>query len=139
MKINWIAVVLALILVGILTWVIIYQIREHHLQDDPMLHHLKQIMTPVHPAVKNLKLYKADKSYTINKNKIFLKVKDENGQYYPTNMLVHVLAHELAHFLNKKDVGHTEEFHRIFDELLARATETGAYNPSIPVVTSYTD
>lgn len=139
MKINWVAIVLAVILTVILLWVIICQVREHHLQDDPMLHHLKQILEPVHPEIKTAKIYKADKSYTINKDKIFLKIRDENGQYYPQNMLVHVLIHEIAHMLNKKDVGHTEEFHRIFDELLIRATETGAFNPSIPIITSYSD
>jgi len=137
MKINWIAIVLALILVGILIWVIITQVREHHLQDDPMLHHLKHVLSPVHPEIQHIKLYKGNKSYTINKDKIFLKVKDDNGQYYPLNMLVYVLLHEVSHRLNKKDVGHTEEFHRIFDELLVKATETGAFNPSIPIITSY--
>ena len=137
MKINWIPIVLAIILIGIVIWVIVCQIREHHLQDDPMLHHLRQVLEPVHPAMKHVKLYKADKSYTINKDKIFLRVKDNNGEYYPLNMLVHVVLHELAHWLNKKDVGHTEEFHRIFDELLVKASEVGSYNPSIPIIQNY--
>lgn len=137
MKINWIAIFLALFLIGILVWVIVHQIKENHMQDDPMLHHLKQILTPVDPDIARAKMYKSNKSYTINKEKIFLKVKDENGEYYPTNMLVYVTLHEWAHAKNKKDVGHTEEFKRIFDELLVKATETGAFNPSIPIISSY--
>jgi len=137
MKINWIAIALAAILVGILIWVIVCQIKEHHLQDDPMLHYLKQVMEPVHPIVKTLKLYKGDKSYTINKEKVFLCLKCNGDELCGLNHLVYVLTHEIAHVLNKKDVGHTEEFHRIFDELLARATEVGAFNPSIPIVTDY--
>lgn len=139
MKMNWVAIGLALILLGIIAWVIVCQVREHHLQDDPMLHHLKQVLLPVHPVMRNVRLYKGDKSYTINKEKIFLKVKDDNGLYYPLNMLVYVTLHELAHLLNKKDVGHTEEFHRIFDDLLIRAADTGAFNPSIPIVADYAD
>lgn len=138
MKINWIAIGLALILVGILIWIIICQVREHHLQDDPMLHRLKDVLTSVHPIFTKLKLYKSDKnSYTLNKEKVFLKVKDPNGDYYPLNMLTYVTLHEGAHVLNKQDVGHTEEFHRVFDELLARATEVGAFNPSIPIIKEY--
>ena len=138
MKINWVAIFLALFLVGVLIWIIAYQVKEHHLQDDPMLHRLKQVLLPVHPVVANLKLYKGDKSYTINKEKVFLCLKDKKtGEYYPLNHLCYVLLHEIAHVLNTKDVGHTEEFHRIFDDLLAKATNVGAFNPSIPVIQNY--
>lgn len=138
MKINWIAIILAIILVGILIWIIICQVKEHHLQDDPMLHRLRQVLEPVHPIVKNIKLYKGDKSYTINKEKIFLCLKDKNtNEYYTLNMLVYVTLHEMAHMLNTKDVGHTEEFHRVFDELLDKATQLGVFNPSIPIIKNY--
>lgn len=129
--------VLAGILIALLIWMITKQIKEHHLQDDPMLYTLKEILRPLHPVVENLKLYKGDKSYTINKDKIFLCLYDENGDYYPLNMLLHVLIHELAHRINYKDVGHTEEFYRINDELIQRATELGIYNPSIPIIQNY--
>jgi predicted metal-dependent hydrolase len=64
-------------------------------------------------------------------------LKDENGDYYPLNMLIHVLTHEIAHFLNTKDVGHTPEFYKVFDEILKNAAEQGIYNPSIPLVKNY--
>lgn len=134
---NYIAYVLAAVLIGLLSWVIYKQVKEYHLQDDPMLHTLKQILQPVHPIFKNLKLYKGDKSYTINKDKTFLCLYDENGEYYPLNHLIYVLLHEISHSINTKDIGHTEEFHRIFDDLLAKATEIGVYNPSIPLVRNY--
>jgi hypothetical protein len=138
MKINWIAIALAIILIGILVWIIVCQVREHNLQDDPMLHRLKDVVGTVHPVAHRLKLYKSDKnSYTLNKEKIFLRVKDEDGNYYPLNMLVYVLLHEIAHLLNTVDVGHTEEFHRVFDELLDKATSVGAFNPSIPIIKEY--
>jgi hypothetical protein len=134
---NYIAYILATILIILLSWVIYKQVKEYHLQDDPMLHTLKEVLKPVHPIFNNLKLYKGDKSYTINKDKTFLCLYDENGDYYPINHLIYVLLHEVSHSINTKDVGHTPEFHRIFDELLDRANKIGVYNPSIPLVRNY--
>ena len=128
--------VLFLILGCIIYWVY-YTTKENKLQEDPMLWKLKEMLLPLHPEVKNLKLYKGDKSYTINKEKIYICLKDENEQYYPTNMLIYVTLHELAHLINKDDIGHTEKFHKIFDELLDEAYNMGIYNPSIPPIENY--
>lgn len=125
------------LLLVLLSWIIYKQVREYHLQDDPMLHTLRELLKPVHPRFADIKLYKGDKSYTINKEKIFLCLYDEQGEYYPLNMIIHVLLHEISHLLNTKDVGHTEEFYRIFEEMQARATALGIYNPSIPIVKNY--
>jgi hypothetical protein len=134
---NYIYNIIALVLVSILIYLVLHQVKEYHLQDDPMLHILKKVLEPVHPIFKTLKLYKADKSYTINKDKTFLCLYDKNGDYYPINMLIYVLLHEVSHSLNTVDIGHTEEFHRIFDKLLNRAIELGVYNPSIPIIQNY--
>ena len=134
---NYIYNIIALVLVSILIYLVLHQVKEYHLQDDPMLHILKKVLEPVHPIFKTLKLYKADKSYTINKDKTFLCLYDKNGDYYPINMLIYVLLHEASHSLNTVDIGHTEEFHRIFDKLLNRAIELGVYNPSIPIIQNY--
>jgi hypothetical protein len=137
MNFNLLGILLAIILVGILAWVIWRQIKEHHLQDDPMLYTLKEVLKPVHPIIDRLKLYKGDKSYTINKEKVFICLRDEDGEYYPLNMLVYVTLHEIAHVLNTDDVGHTEKFHIQFDELLDRASELGIFNASIPIIKNY--
>lgn len=128
---------LAFCIVVVLVYLVIKQVQEHYLQDDPVLRTLKEVLRPVHPVVDSLQLYKGDKSYTINKQKIFLCLYDENNEYYPLNMLVYVTLHEMAHLLNKKDVGHTPEFHRIFDELLAKATALNVFNPDIPIIKNY--
>jgi len=137
MNLNWVAILFSVILTIILIYLIFSQVKEHHAQTDPMLDHLKRVVTPVHPVMSTLKLYRGDKSYTINKEKVYLCLKDKKGEYYPLNMLVHVLLHEVAHVLNTHDVGHTEKFHEIFDELLEKATELGAFNPSIPILDNY--
>lgn len=137
MKLAWLGYILAGILTGFLVYIIVTQIREHNLQHDPMLYTLKAVLKDVHPIVSKLRLYKGNSSYTINKEKIFLCLYDENGEYYPLNMLVHVLLHEIAHILNTKDIGHTEAFHDEFDKLLTKAEKLGVYNPNIPNVPNY--
>jgi hypothetical protein len=92
------------------------------------------------PTLKNLmneiKLHRGDKSYTINKEKIFLCLKDEKGEYYTDNMLLYVLIHELAHCVCK-EIGHTDTFNEIFQVLLDKASSLGIYNPNIPIVQDY--
>jgi hypothetical protein len=137
MYINWIAIILSVLLIGILIWIIVFQVKEHLLLDDEMLTRLKQVLDPIHPDIKSIKLYKGKKSYTLNKNKIFLCLKDKHGEYYSLNTLNFVLLHELAHFFNTKDVGHTKEFHRIFDDLLAKAKVLGIFNAEILIPPDY--
>ena len=134
---NYISYILAAVLISIILWVIIKQVKEYHMQDDPMLHLLKELLIPVHPIFKTMRLYRGDKSYTINKEKTFLCLYDKNGEYYPLNQLIYVLLHEISHSLNTKDIGHTENFNKVFDELLAKARNLGVYNPSIPIVQDY--
>ena len=137
MAVNWVSVSIAACLVAVLVYHVNRQIKENMQQDDPMLHRLREVLEPVHPVVRTLRLYKAEKSYTINKERIYLCLLDADGDYYSLNTLVYVLLHEIAHLLNTKDVGHTEEFHRIFDDLLFRAAEIGSFNPSIPIPSDY--
>lgn len=127
----------ALLLIGCILWWVTHCIKENHLQDDPMLFKLKEILKPLHPGIKSLKLYKGKKSYTINKDKIYLCLKDEKGDYYPTNHLLYVFLHEYSHFLNKDDIGHTEKFHQIFEDLIEKAHNMGIYNASIPPIENY--
>lgn len=137
MKLKFLGYFLAGVLIIVLIWVVYKQVREHHLQDDPMLHTLKEILKPVHPIVSSLKLYKGKKSYTINKEKIFMCLYDENGDYYSLSILVEVLLHEIAHILNTENIGHTPEFHKVFQELLDKAESLGIYNPNIPIPPGY--
>jgi hypothetical protein len=128
---------IALMVVGSILWWVTYRIKEHHLMDDPMIRKLKEILDPLHPEIKNVQLYKGKKSYTINKKKIYLCLKDKNDEYYPTNFLIYVFLHEYAHYLNKDDIGHTPKFHEIFENLIEKAHELGIYNSSIPLIEDY--
>ncbi len=134
MKIN---TLIGVIVIVSIVFLIRKQIEDYEMQTDPVLDVLRRILKPVHPVMNKISLYKADKSYTINKEKVFICLKDEKGNYYPLNMLVYVVLHEIAHVLNTKNIGHTQEFHDIFDDLRLRASKIGVFNPSIPVIQNY--
>lgn len=86
--------------------------------------------------VDKIKIREDKQSYTINKEKIYLCLTDETKNFYSNNMLVYVLLHEFAHTLCKS-VGHTPEFHEIFEQLLKEAIEKKLYDPDIPVDPEY--
>jgi len=81
-------------------------------------------------------LSKGNKSYTINKEHIYMCLKDENNNYYDDNMLIYVLLHETAHSICD-EIGHTKKYHKIFDALLEKATQMNIYDPRIPITRDY--
>lgn len=149
---NWPAIILALILICIVIWGIYVQVEEFQLQDDPKLKELFATIQPMFSKEKKfygileplnnrdilneVTLYRGDSSYTINKEKIFLCLYDEKGEYYPDQPLLYVLLHEISHALCD-EVGHTQKFHEIFEALLDEAAKEGIYNPSIPMIKNY--
>ena len=109
---------------------------EYFMSKDPVLNGLKNQLSAIHPKFAEIEIYEGNRSYTVNKNKIFICLKDIYGRYYNRNMLVYVICHEYAHLLCE-EIGHTNDFFRIFDEILAKATDLGLYNPSIPPLLDY--
>ena len=150
--VQYLAIFTAVILAALLVYAIVKQLEEFELQDDPKLHQLEAIFEEFfkqdrywteplqalnkRDVMKDINLYKGNKSYTINKEKVFLCLKDEKGEYYSLNMLTYVLAHELAHVLCES-IGHTEEFHEIFEALLVELTDAGVYDPTQPILVDY--
>ena len=125
-------------LIGIIAWMWVSQtMSDYYAQRDPKLKQILQDLSPVHPDIKNhTSLYEGKKSYTINKQKIYLCIKDENGNYYPDNSLYFVFLHEFAHKLNKT-IGHGEDWEEIFQNLLKRAVKLGLYDPTRPPSDTY--
>jgi len=104
----------------------------------PVIENLKRELAAVHPICNELRIVEGDQSYTLNKKKVFLCLKNKKtGKMYDKNMLTYVLLHELAHVLNTKDIGHTPAFHAEFDKLLEIAEEKGLFDPSIPLEEDY--
>lgn len=130
--------VLFVFVLFIILFIAILQYNKEMFRHDDKITELKYRVGKVFPLVNELEIYVGEKSYTINKEKIFLCLKDKNEKYYDSNMLVYVLLHELSHVLND-EVGHGEKFQRIFDEVLEKATDAGIYDPHKPLIQNYCD
>ncbi len=140
------------IIIALVGYAIYRQFEEYTLKDDPKLKELKKIFRDFFDQdkywsgnlaalnnrniMKETDLYRGDKSYTINKERVYLCLKDEHNEYYNLNMLIYVLAHEYSHVICES-IGHTDEFHAIFEELLVELTDAGIYDPSQPILPDY--
>jgi hypothetical protein len=149
---NILSIIAMISLCCVILYVLLNTFIEKYTQNEPKLVELKSIVTPLfnrdryftgyltplnnRDILKETELYVGNKSYSINKKKIYMCLKDEKGQYYDNNSLVFVLLHEMSHCLNN-EIGHGDKFQKIFDELLALATEKGIYDPNIPMIDNY--
>ena len=128
------------------------QIYEHYCQNDEKLKELKSVLEEFFAKqekwegplevlnrkdiMKEITLYRGEKSYTINKEKVYICLKDQYGEYYSDNTLYYVIAHEISHAICD-EIGHTDKFHAIFKALLKKLECAGIYNSSIPVTQDY--
>lgn len=110
--------------------------RHGTAEDGEMLRAIQQRLVQVHPAAADMHFFADDKSYTINKKRIYLCLKDLEGVYYDQNMLMYVALHELAHCLCE-EVGHTRRFHEVFSVLLHRAHDVGVYDRFVSPIPQY--
>ena len=152
---NYMTVVGIIIILSIIIKSFINRQEEYdqnHQLHDPKLDELRSSLMPMfdgsvkyngvldhlngRKVLEEIELYRGDKSYTINKKKIYLCLYDENEEYYPDQMVIFVLLHELGHVLCK-EVGHTNLFNDIFDALLEKAAELGVYDPKFPIILDY--
>jgi hypothetical protein len=106
---------------------------------DPVLEKLRRDLIKVDPRLSRLQYFPGDESYTEDKEKIFLCMKDENGKTYPYNTLFGVALHEAAHALtNVVDKEHvTPEFNNMHEHLRQKATKLGLLDPTKPVPAGY--
>jgi len=151
-EINFKRIFIMLVIVGLVIYITTQILEEFTLQDDPILPELKVKIAPLfsndikysgilevinkRDVLNEVGLYKGNKSYTINKEKIFLCLKDKNGNYYDTNMLIYVLLHEISHALCD-EVGHTKKFNEIFNAILKEAVKRGIYDENKPIIQNY--
>jgi hypothetical protein len=128
--------VLLLIFVGYVACRFLTDQIDFFYHRDPVLEEIRNQLSVINPKFKDVELYEGDKSYTINKKKVYICLKDSDGRYYDRNMLTYVICHEFAHLVCD-EVGHTDKFYAIFNDILKQATAIGAYDPSIPPLRDY--
>lgn len=106
---------------------------------DPLIDKIKHDVSRLDDRISSLQFYSSNESYTEDKKKIFLCLKDENGKYYDYNMLIYVAIHECSHALtNVIDIHHvTPEFRSMFNSLLSKAYKLGIYDKDKPLIKYY--
>lgn len=110
--------------------------KKSECYNDPIILKLHQMILPLDPRLKNIKIVAGPQSYTENKEIIYLCVKDpKTKQYYDMNTLIYVNLHEASHYLTSSVIdtkeGHNnKEFIDKFNELLLKAEKLGIYDPS---------
>jgi hypothetical protein len=108
----------------------------------PWVGHLECLNHKKKQIMEKLTLCRGESSYTINKEVVYLCVKDKQGNYYNNHMLMHVLLHELAHAICD-EVGHTKRFDDIFNELMNEcdsptcSNQKPIYNKKLPLLDNY--
>lgn len=131
-----IAIIVFLIVSVLFAWIAGTLSTEWFFQQDPVLSRLKEQLAELHPRFRTVEIHVGDNSFTLNKRKVFICLKDEKGRYYSRNMLCYVILHEYAHMLCD-ELGHTAKHSRIFEDLLKKAADKGLYNPHIPPISNY--
>lgn len=106
---------------------------------DPVLDRLKSDMVKLDPRTAKLQFFPGGESYTEDKKKIFICLKDEHGQYYPYNQLMNVAIHEVSHAMCPiVDESHvSQEWNTLFRSNLKKAADIGLYNPNEPLIQNY--
>ena len=144
----------------LLTWILINQTKDYFSQYDTILlrvgNNIKEKLklnldkdnnrenySDLNPSIANIldainsvTLHQGEDTYTMNKKKTYVCLTDENDKYYSDHTLTYVILHELSHVLCD-EIGHTDKFHKIFDNVLEKAALCGLYDKNIEIPNNY--
>jgi len=118
----------------------LYDTSENFIQDDKqVIQGLKQIVSIIDPKFSSLRIYPGKESQTVDKQNIYLCLKDKLGNYYSTDILLYVLLHEIAHVMSKSysTNTHNEEFHTNFNNLLRKAYDLQLLDENVNIPQNY--
>jgi hypothetical protein len=106
---------------------------------DLILEKLKKDIIKIEPRASRLKFAPSNESYTEDKERIFICMKDENNEYYSYNMLLSVMIHEIAHaFCNIIDKEHiTPEWNSLHEFYRQKGAKLGIFDPNLPPIAGY--
>ena len=128
-----------IIILILLSSVRYFKKQERYHNEEPIIARLKYDCSKLDDRIKIVEFYPADESYTEDKKRIYLCLRDENDKYYDYNMLMYVAIHECAHALTDViDPEHkTDEFKNMFQNLLQKAESLGLYDPTKEIIENY--
>lgn len=131
----------SLVVTGLLLLVIVmfFFTRRVESYEDPKTKEIHQKLIKVDHRAKNISVVASNQSFTEDKSRTYLCLRDEEGNYYDDNMLMYVALHELAHVISKSVDPHhtTQEFNNNFKLLLKKAEDVGVFDPKLPLNYSY--
>lgn len=125
-----------------------YKLRNRHPQLETIIYKVQPIFEQSKTFCGNLTMlnhrnplheidvYPSTKSFTVNKNVVYLCLENTHGVPFDTNTLIYVFIHELAHVLCD-EIGHTEKYKAIFNQLIKEATDLHIYDPDVGVSKFY--
>jgi hypothetical protein len=133
---NEVYTIIACIILVIGTFLFLRQIETY---EDPKTKDIQQKLIRVDIRAAKISIKGSNQSFTEDKTRTYLCLRDENGQYYDDNMLMYVALHELAHAISESvDPNHeTDEFKNNFKMLLTKAADIGVYDPKQPLNYNY--
>ncbi len=111
----------------------------HESYHEPLIDKLKNDMVKVDSRIANIQFFASNESYTLDKSKVYLCLRDKTGTQYDYNFLVYVALHECSHVLsNKFDERHvTPEFINTFSILRDKAKTLGIWDDTKPLISDY--
>ncbi len=135
------SLILSIITIGfVIVFFFCFSLERYVEFKDPKITELHQRLVSVFPEASKVDLVGSNESFTLNKKRIYLCIKDERGNYYDDNSLMHVLLHEFAHVLCDEidtEDDHKPKFRAIFASLIERASRAGIYDPAKPMIKNY--
>lgn len=131
--------IIFLIIVLLFILYLTININKTVIYDDPLIFKLKDDLIQVDERVRLINFYASNESFTEDKKKIYICLRDRFNNYYDYNTLVYVTCHELAHaFSSTFDKSHSsEEFRKNFEELLTKAEKLKLFDPTKPIEPHY--
>ena len=108
-------------------------------EEDVYVHRLTNLCDRViDDEVKNVPVKPYNASFTEDKKKIFVCVKNKKGKFFSENDMMYVMLHEYAHATTKdKENPHGPKWKANFQRYLKIAEEMGLYNPAEKLSAEY--
>ena len=136
------------IILCVMSFIFVFSVFSHnqHYHSNPYLYEIVESVKPIfyqhktfygsleimneRDVFEEITIKPSSNSYTVNKKVVYLCLVDKTTQKrYDKNTVIYVLIHELAHVLCD-EIGHTDKYREIFDDLILEATTLGIYDPS---------